>query len=489
MLLALAAALLAFGLLSARDGLTSGTFKLDGRVSASHISFDGSCNAGTIASDSPTIPASGGLGTGLVIKTTGTVFGCMATECFPDNLIMDGELFTYSNISAATITQITDGSWNNQDLYVENLLATDTCAAQNHFPNEFPSSGYIFVGSEQLQYDSRDSNKFHIIGRGAEPTGHATGSLVRARNLLKLKARAVPRYIGGPPTTEAAHGVGTTVSSPQVYTNCRALLLAPMGTAQVGSRSRCYFVLEPGYNPSTCPGTPASCYWPDAAIPIEDGGMPITALQPLHPVIYHDISEGTLTDFGTTALLSLRTQVAGVNCFTQIEGQLWVQVLTDTTLDTNFTDGDEDDGEFQIRAFTNPTCTLPAAIVLGGPNDLTSIQLSASHDTDGDSCPDAKELRLGQGTGGSRDPFNHYDYFNTAGNAHQIRVDDILKVVHQFFKDDADSTPGRYPYVAGYEPETDRTPLGPDAWNLGKPNGQQRVDDILAEVKQFFHDC
>ena len=37
---------------------------------------------------------------------------------------------------------------------------------------------------------------------------------------------------------------------------------------------------------------------------------------------------------------------------------------------------------------------------------------------------------------------------------------------------------------------TDRTAItGGNPWNLGPPNGQQRVDDILAAVKQYFHDC
>ena len=43
---------------------------------------------------------------------------------------------------------------------------------------------------------------------------------------------------------------------------------------------------------------------------------------------------------------------------------------------------------------------------------------------------------------------------------------------------------------AGYDKGTDRTGIpGASAWNLGRPNGQQRVDDILAAVKQFNHDC
>jgi len=360
---------------------------------------------------------------------------------------------------------------------VEDLPATGTCPAQDHFPNEFPSSGYIFVGTEQLHYSARDGDSFTIDGRGTDPTAHASGSFVRAQNLLKLRARAVPRYLGAPPTTEAFHGEGASVHSPKVYMNCRALLLEPMGTAQVGSRSRCYFVLEPGYNPSTCPGTMADCYFPDAAVPPE-------ALQPLRPVIYHELSEGTLAG----PALSLTTQFAGVNCFEQIQGQLWVQIISVTTISQKaFADGQQNTGTFQIFAYTNPNCTLPAAIGLT-TNDLTSTQRLASLDTDGDGCPDARELNINQATGGFRDPFNHYDYFNPSGDK-QNRVDDILDVVGQYHMDDNDGNPGLPPYVSGYDPETDRTPLGSDAWSLGKPNGQQRVDDILASVKQYHHDC
>jgi len=45
------------------------------------------------------------------------------------------------------------------------------------------------------------------------------------------------------------------------------------------------------------------------------------------------------------------------------------------------------------------------------------------------------------------------------------------------------------PYAPGYNPDTDRTLVGPNAWNLGPPNGLQRINDILHEVHQYFHDC
>jgi hypothetical protein len=43
--------------------------------------------------------------------------------------------------------------------------------------------------------------------------------------------------------------------------------------------------------------------------------------------------------------------------------------------------------------------------------------------------------------------------------------------------------------MTGYTEDTDRTAAGPHVWNLGTPNGMQRVDDILAPVPQYFHDC
>ena len=35
----------------------------------------------------------------------------------------------------------------------------------------------------------------------------------------------------------------------------------------------------------------------------------------------------------------------------------------------------------------------------------------------------------------------------------------------------------------------DRSYVGPNPWNLGPPSGQILVDDILRVLKQYFHDC
>ena len=112
-------------------------------------------------------------------------------------------------------------------------------------------------------------------------------------------------------------------------------------------------------------------------------------------------------------------------------------------------------------------------------------------DTDSDGCPDVKEQQSTPGTelaGGRRSPKNPNDYFNPSGDGLN-RVDDILLIVQAYFNDDDDGNPGLPPYEPGYDPGTDRTLIGPNAWNLGPPNGLHRVDDILNSVKQYFHDC
>jgi hypothetical protein len=125
---------------------------------------------------------------------------------------------------------------------------------------------------------------------------------------------------------------------------------------------------------------------------------------------------------------------------------------------------------------------------------LTVVRCGVPHcstDTDGDGCSDVLERATPVGSetgGGVRDAKNPNDYFNPSHDK-KNRVDDILLVVNQYFDDDNDGSPGLPPYVAGYNPDTDRTLLGPNAWNLGPPNGLQRVDDILNQVKQYFHDC
>ncbi len=117
-----------------------------------------------------------------------------------------------------------------------------------------------------------------------------------------------------------------------------------------------------------------------------------------------------------------------------------------------------------------------------GPCDKEEPKCAAGGqiDSDGDACPDKSELGGDPSHGGLRDPYNRWDYFNPTLDGLN-RVDDILKVVGQYFIDKGNPL---------YDKNTDRTAvIGANPWNLGPPNGQQRVDDILAAVKSYFHDC
>ncbi len=82
-------------------------------------------------------------------------------------------------------------------------------------------------------------------------------------------------------------------------------------------------------------------------------------------------------------------------------------------------------------------------------------------------------------SGDRRDYHNPWDYFNPTHDG-KNRVDDILAVVQHFGLNQGDP---------GYSTNYDRTYLGPNLWNLGPPDGHIRVADILAEIKQFGHDC
>jgi hypothetical protein len=114
-----------------------------------------------------------------------------------------------------------------------------------------------------------------------------------------------------------------------------------------------------------------------------------------------------------------------------------------------------------------------------------------SNDADGDGCPNVKEQQTAVGselTGGRRNYLNPNDYFNPSGDGLN-RIDDIVLVLNQYYDDDADGNPGLPPYAPGYNPDTDRTVVGPNLWNLGPPNGLQRVDDIVSAINQYYHDC
>ncbi len=111
------------------------------------------------------------------------------------------------------------------------------------------------------------------------------------------------------------------------------------------------------------------------------------------------------------------------------------------------------------------------------------VALGAPGDTDGDGCPDVNEQQTAAGSefsGGRRDYLNPWDWFD-ANHDGQVLIDDVVAVVDQYFIDAGNPN---------YTTATDRSgPNGPNAWDLGAPDGVERIDDVVDEVNQYFHKC
>jgi hypothetical protein len=117
----------------------------------------------------------------------------------------------------------------------------------------------------------------------------------------------------------------------------------------------------------------------------------------------------------------------------------------------------------------------------------------AANDFDGDGCQDAQENMTAPGTefgGGRRDPKNPWDYFDPTGDG-MNRTDDVLLAVSQYYQNEFLPSPPNQPNTANpaYTTRTDRTYSGPNLWNFGPPDGQQNVDDIIAAINSYLHDC
>jgi hypothetical protein len=111
--------------------------------------------------------------------------------------------------------------------------------------------------------------------------------------------------------------------------------------------------------------------------------------------------------------------------------------------------------------FTDATAPFDCADGSQATGALTLTPLAQSTDTDGDGCPDYKELGPAQGQGGLRDPFNRWDYFNPekANTPHTQTIADILFVVGKYGKNQGNPL---------YTIDTDRTAVpGGNVWNLG----------------------
>ena len=151
----------------------------------------------------------------------------------------------------------------------------------------------------------------------------------------------------------------------------------------------------------------------------------------------------------------------------------------------------------------------PLAVTPQVDTDGDTVPDETDPDNDNDGCTDAQETGSDPFHGGMRNSKNFWDYEDMpletlpgsgvyARNG-KVRVDDVLAVVRRYFADDAGGTapinrnsdPLSTPPATGYHPAFDRGGVLPNGllWDLAPPDGQILVDDILAVVRQYFHDC
>ena len=517
-------ALFLAGVLSPGASAETGSFSVNGKVTKIRIDYSEPCGpvrlgtsigTGPVGAEQPVISLVHPTAT----ATPGDVAGCLATGASPGFLRIDDELFGYSSIAAKTGTDIPDGFTGTVTLTALDEQNADDLA--NGFTCATTCQAYI--GTELVNYTMPQGSPFSITGRNLNslPSAylvHDSGSLVRRQGKLRLVARQQLTYRGEeatptppkgtatptpaltptptPTPTIPFHGWPAQVRSPVIQLTCRVRLeqTTQSGLDPVTARTRCYAVLAPG------------AIWPNGPVP--DG-----ALLPLTPIFFYELSTGTINDKGGAQPLTLTTDYLGIQCFPYIEGWLWTKITTAIDLDTAFFAKDDDTGQFRITLYSNSACTsqLPTSFILplgqqdnlpeeGGygatalGTNLRALQAHDDHDTDGDGCPDKNELSNSVGTGGLRDPFNRWDYFNPSNNATN-RGKDITAVVNRFGQDalyDHDSDPNT-PKIQNpnYDTKYDRGAQIPEnaGWNLRPPNGTIRGPDITAAVQSFGHDC
>ncbi|MBI4571458.1 MAG: hypothetical protein HY723_05865 [Chloroflexi bacterium] len=119
-------------------------------------------------------------------------------------------------------------------------------------------------------------------------------------------------------------------------------------------------------------------------------------------------------------------------------------------------------------------------------------------DLDLDGCTDNRELFRSAPSGGRRDAWNPWDFFDPdidpltgAANNKTIALGNVLNVAGRFGASGSTATAYNKGAAAGtYNRAFDRGPtLGPNPWNTSQPDGTITLGNVLAIAAQFGHGC
>ena len=142
----------------------------------------------------------------------------------------------------------------------------------------------------------------------------------------------------------------------------------------------------------------------------------------------------------------------------------------------------------------------------GGDCSQLNLVACADLDTDGDGCTDAQELGPDEKLGGGRDPDNFWDFYDTPGFTGQrdgsISLgEDIMALGWRLGTTDGSGTAAVNRYSdplaplsddpTAYHPAFDRSgpTQGALLWDIGPPDGQINLSDLLAMIYQYGHTC
>jgi hypothetical protein len=250
---------------------------------------------------------------------------------------------------------------------------------------------------------------------------------------------------------------------------------------------------EPSPTPTPAPvSTRAVCYSTVGSEPPPPPPPP--PLQALIPLFYHQLAEGERSG----GQLTLHTQP----CI----GVADIFALRVTLLIPLSKSGATVSGDYVfLRWDTTAPFNCEDGTVTTGP--LTLTPLASDHNEDSaeslavlghpDPCTDFQELSVNVGTGGRRDPFNPYDFFDANGDTAITNVD-MFAVFAKFGSTSGAGPPyeashdrgGLVPDADGIDdPDNFWDGPGPSAWNQKAPDGAIAIPDIFAVAAQFGHAC